>query len=412
MSYHSAIRAWNRLTSGRRRLVCLSICVYVATTFVVVAGITSGIVQRSVHGRSASLDELQGIEGAQYSAIARGGYSYNAMRPSNLAWFPMYPLLARALSITTGWPTTVSLLAVSHAALLGAFMVFALYLASGPPGASMPGTPTIAVYTLIGFGVLPGTLFMRLACSESLFAVCSIMSFYAMRRSWPVPMIAIICGLASATRAFGVALALPFAIHLRGQSNSVGVFVRRLAVWGPLSCSGLLVFMLFQWWAFSDALAFAKTQAGWRLRADADPVDKWLALAAWEPVWSVYRPASPEHWRRFSASLGPLGSLQFANPLYFAGGCLLVGIGAWRRWLSREEVTFAAVALLIAYCGRGFEMCMNSQARFVASLFPIYIVLGHVFDLLRPFAATLLLVAAAGQLYLYAKYFAAGYAFF
>ena len=62
-----------------------------------------------------------------------------------------------------------------------------------------------------------------------------------------------------------------------------------------------------------------------------------MAAATLEPLWTVYDKSSPAYWRRHDRELGPTFSLQFANPIYFAGMALLVGYGAWRRWLSAER---------------------------------------------------------------------------
>ena len=65
--------------------------------------------------------------------------------------------------------------------------------------------------------------------------------------------------------------------------------------------------------------------------------------------------------------------------------------------------------ILIPYVAKGFEMCMASQARFVAAVFPIYLVLGNILSRLpRPWAATILVFFGV-YLAVYSAMLAAGY---
>ena len=55
-----------------------------------------------------------------------------------------------------------------------------------------------------------------------------------------------------------------------------------------------------------------------------------------------------------------------------------LGEGSSGRWLSLEEVSLGALLLLIPYVTRAYEMQMGSMGRFVAVVFPIYLVLGQL----------------------------------
>jgi hypothetical protein len=102
-------------------------------------------------------------------------------------------------------------------------------------------------------------------------------------------------------------------------------------------------------------------------------------------------------------------SLQFANPLFFVAAMALTAVGAWKNWLSGNEILLAVGLLFISYAGKGFEMCMASQGRFVAAVFPIYLVLGNIFCRLSwPWTAAILLVFGI-YLAIYSAMLAAGY---
>jgi hypothetical protein len=89
--------------------------------------------------------------------------------------------------------------------------------------------------------------------------------------------------------------------------------------------------------------------------------------------------------------------------------CVLVGVGAARRWLNSYEVFFAIGLIAIPYFTRAFEMCMASQGRFVSVVFPAFIVLARLLSV-SPYGVGLLWLTVSGVLQLlYAALFAAGY---
>jgi hypothetical protein len=163
---------------------------------------------------------------------------------------------------------------------------------------------------------------------------------------------------------------------------------------------------------FGDPGAFARTQDNWRLRQTKCTSGKLVALATAEPIVSVYQPDSRGYWRRLAPPQSALLSLAFANPIYFVGTALLVGYGAWRRWLNASELLLSVGLLLIPYLTRSYEMCMVSHGRFAAVVFPVYLVLGRILAAL-PLAMSMALLALSGALLgMYSAMFAAGYAFF
>ena len=83
--------------------------------------------------------------------------------------------------------------------------------------------------------------------------------------------------------------------------------------------------------------------------------------------------------------------------------------GKWKGWLNSKETFLAALLILIPYLTRGFEMCMLSQGRFTAAIFPIYIVAGQILAKCRAPWAALLLCFSAVVMAVYAADFAAGY---
>jgi len=95
--------------------------------------------------------------------------------------------------------------------------------------------------------------------------------------------------------------------------------------------------------------------------------------------------------------------------VYFLIGVGLVIAGRWKNWLNSNETVVAALLILIPYVTRGFEMCMLSQGRFIAAVFPIYLVMGHLLSKCPAPCATLLLCFSALVMAIYAAQFMAGY---
>ncbi len=370
-------------------------------------------------------------DGNWYRQIAAEGYTYRPRGRSNVAFFPVYPLLGRALIAATGIRAEAALLIVSNLSLLAVLAMLGFYARDR----YHDGPDELADYALLAAALFPTGCFFRLAYTESTFLLVAILAMYAMLRRWPLWGIAFIVGAATATRPVGVALLAPLGIHVWRRTFAThqpeasarkplataqlqpatpssdeaasaearpgrppprrwfarrrfGLFGARLSMYLPLACWGLALFIVYQHRAFGEPLAFAKVQTNW-----GSPVpwrEKAVALAALKPIWSVYDPKSRSYWMDHDPMGIPWLSLQFANPIFFVSALALTAIGAFvpfrqtfaggarRRWLSLEEASLAAMLLLIPYMTRAHEMDMGSMGRFAAVAFPIYLVLGQL----------------------------------
>ena len=124
--------------------------------------------------------------------------------------------------------------------------------------------------------------------------------------------------------------------------------------------------------------------------------------------------------RYISATRGPTGddwnldrwprpNLAFANPIYFLLAITLVTLGAWKGWLNSRETLLAALLIFIPYIMRGDEMCMLSQGRFMAVVFPIYLVMGQVLSRIPSPYAAMVVGLFVFYLAIYSMHVAAGY---
>jgi len=193
-------------------------------------------------------------DGGWYRSIAVDGYFIKPERPSNVAFFPLYPYLARVVGWVVGGPF-VGALVVSNAALVGS-IYFLRRLGDEWFGESVSRR---AVVFLL---VFPASFFFSACYTESLFLCLSAgaMTYYLRGRY-------LACGVlgffAMLTRSTGVVLFLALAadaaweVYRRREAFSPRMF------WLLLIPSGLGVFMLVLDYQVDDPWAFARGMHYW-----------------------------------------------------------------------------------------------------------------------------------------------------
>lgn len=345
-------------------------------------------------------------DGQWYLRIARDGYFYDPQSMSSVAFFPAFPLAGRCLARLTGLDYDLALTLTANLCFFLALGLFGDYLRRRP---ELP--PGAVVYAPLVLALFPVGFFFRMAYSDALFLLLAILILYGLARRWPILAVAALVGLATAARPVGVALLPPLLLAAWRRYDSPSRRLALFAVAAPLCVWGLAAYMIFQSIRFGEPLAFVHTQEHWRFRSKAGIEEQLLASAMLDPLWTVYDESSPAYWRRHDHELGPTFSLQFANPLYFAGIALLVGYGAWRHWLSAEETLYAAGVLLIPYVVKAHDGCMNSHARYALAAFPAFIVLGRLLSALPSPYVAIILALSGFLLGTYAALFAGWFLF-
>lgn len=351
------------------------------------------------------LDVLTSWDGQWYLRIAERGYWYERGQASAVAFFPTYPLAIRGLCALTRLPSHWIGLVISHGSLWLALAVFGRYLAER----LRDGSRDMA-FALWALALFPTAFFMRMVYSESFFLLLCVTLFLGMQQRWPSWLLGVLVGTITATRPVGAVALAPLCVHVWGQAPTHGAAVRRLLVVGALGIWGLAAFVAYQWAAFGEPLAFVKTQHFWRLRPTLSAGQLLLALASWEPIWSVYVAGLPGYWRSIDPGVPLVFSYQSANCVLFVAAAILLGVGWWKAWLNRPELAFGVSHLAFTYTMAGYRFCMLSQGRFVSVVFPIYIVLGMILARLPRWAAVCVLVLFAFYLAAFSAMLAAGYA--
>ena len=326
----------------------------------------------------ASLDVWSRWDGAHYLAIAHDGY-----RGANLAFFPLYPVLIRAVVTFAGNPV-VAAIAISNVSLLVALA----FLRRVSADVFDDGVASRAIFYTATF---PTAVFFSAAYTESLFLALSVATFfYLRRRNWLIA--GFLGGLAALTRVEGVLLLAPFAIEVfehRRALNASGMRLDRAsrnapAVGALMIVFGLVTFMLLSALLSGDPLYFAHVQAHW----NRHPAWPWASIE--RSLHEIVTSHDP-----------PTLAVQSIELCFALATIALVVYGA--RLLPWSFTAYAACSLLVPL----FTGSLMSTERFSLTLFPIFMVLGVAGR--RPFVDSAIRTISLPLLGAFTLLFAAAY---
>jgi hypothetical protein len=345
-------------------------------------------------------------DGAWYVGIVKDGYSYDPSRQSNVNFYPLYPLLARLTKVITGIDPRICLLLVSNAAFAIGCVLLSLYMRTRQADAIKPRYESVLLCILL----VPTSFYFRIAYSESLFFCLSVAVFLAIASRAPVPVVAGLAGLTTATRSVGVAFLPVVAWYAWQRSPQFWKRAANLAA-VPLSLSGLIGYAGWLALRFGDGFAFVKTQQHWKLRPLPDGISVVKEYARLAQIVDVFNSHSPCYWATKTPEGIALFNLSFMNPCVFVCTLGLIALGARKRWLSGYEAIASLGFLLIPYFSIGYRVCMQSHARYALVAFPAMIVLAILIERLPHWCQSTLLAMSGALLAAYATLFFARYLF-
>ena len=287
-----------------------------------------------------------------YFSIARNGYYANPVGESSIPFFPLYPLLMRAVAWVLGGSDAAIWIAgigISVAAFVGALLALHRFTEG------IFGDGETARRAVLYLAVFPFSFFLTTVYAESLFHLLTILAMSAAHRSrwWPA---GIWGGLAALTRPYGVLLAVPLACFALAGRPSFRELARRgtAVLLVPL---GLATYCLYVYTLTGSPLAWLEANRHWDYTLGNPPGQRLLEFVSmlWRSPYNVLvTPA--ELYQVFHATTGVL--FLTLTPWVF----------------TRVGVPFGAyvlVTLLIPLTGSQLE----GIGRYSANLFPVFMLL-------------------------------------
>lgn len=247
----------------------------VALFVVVTAGLTSVVaavdaVRPSAGGTGQTwIDGWFQFDSGWYAGIAQFGYSYTPGQQSAIAFFPVYPLLVRAVAAVVGDVQLAGQL-VALLSGLAAVVLVGSWAWRRLPRRSALLTIAVALtypYTLF----LHGTMY-----ADGLYLLLAVGAFVLVDRRWYLAA-GVVGALAAASRPFGIAVAVGLVVRilelLAQETGRTGwrdlvASVRRVRFRHAgvlVSFAGLLAWMAYLGAEFGNPLAFVETESspGW-----------------------------------------------------------------------------------------------------------------------------------------------------
>lgn len=308
-----------------------------------------------------------------YASVAQGGYVLEEGK-SNLAFFPLYPLLIRAvhtaLPINYFWlGQIIALIAV----IIGMCVWYRL--------ARLDYSEQRSKLSLLYLIAFPTSFFLISVYSESVFLLLLLLSFYfARKQKW---LYAVLCaGLLTATRVVGIFIIPALLFEYLAQKDFKFQNIKKDAGLLLLIPLPFLAFLLFSHLRFGNALAPFLAQQEFARQVTLIPVHVWSYL---HDTLDVAGTVMKKQFYIF---------YDLAALVVF----LFLIIWAWvKQAVRRSYLVFAIFALLLPV----FSGTLTSLSRYVLVLFPAFFALAsfqnRYFKIIYFIIAIPLLLTAAYQ---------------
>jgi mannosyltransferase PIG-V len=287
------------------------------------------------------LDAFSRWDATNYLRIATDGYRVS--QPTDVAFFPLYPLLVRSVSSAVGATgeagSQVIAILLANVALLAALVVL---VELADLDLDTPTASRTALYAL----VFPTSFVLSAAYAESLLLFLTTAAMLAGRRQhwW---LAGALGALATLARPVGFLILLPLAIEaiaLRRQPGAWRSIPGLLLV--PAALTGYGLFLALQ---FGDAFAFLGAEASWGRHL----------MPPWETLAAFFGEPLQVHSGEHSA----------VNLLFTVLGVVLA-VAAWRL-LRPSYAAFLTALILVPLCSGS----LLSMPRFLVADFPVFLVL-------------------------------------
>jgi hypothetical protein len=301
-------------------------------------------------------------DAAWFLAIATRGYD---AADGSAAFFPLYPLLIRAVAWLPGVGSLGAALVVSNACFAGALVM--LHGLTRLEGMSREA----ARLTVLLIAIFPTAFFFLAPYSEGPFLLASVSAFWFARRDrWGLAALA--GALAASTRSVGLLLVLALGVEavMRSRADGRPLVPRLLAA----LAAGIGPLLYLAWWriAHDDALAPWRAQRNWQRETQVP--------------WRTVLDAASDAWSR--------GGYWLLDALVVAIVLLAVLAGLRRLRPSYSVYALASLAVPLVYVWPARPLL--SMPRFVAVVFPAFWVMARAAERHRISTPAVVAVFAGG----------------
>ena len=281
-------------------------------------------------------------DAVHYIDIATIGY-----HGTDMAFFPLYPLLIAGLGAVIGNHLVAGLIISNIALFFGLLFLYKLV--------EHEFDRNVARRAIFYISIFPTAVFFSAVYPEALFFMLSVASFYYMReRRW---WLAGIIGLfAALTRVEGILLMVPFAIEWcvayrpwrpENRQNMRPALLHLAPI--LLIPLGLLLYMGYLWVLNGDPLYFSHVQVNWNRHF----------AAPWTSVINC--------WHKITHSTSPQTVANQILELAFTALMISVLIAGWKR-LKPSYIAYMALSILLPMS----TSSLMSMPRFALVLFPMF----------------------------------------
>ena len=301
-----------------------------------------------------------------YVDIAEYGYDSPETHEFAEAFFPLFPMAIRALSLIGFNPVFAGMLISAIASVVALAYIYRLAEEELYPGAGRRAALYLAVF--------PTAVFLTAAYSEALFLAGAIAAFYYARRSdWRA--VGLPAAVAMGTRIAGVFLLFGLAIQFIMQRDFDRRKVMTAVGAGAIALLPLLAYMGFLWIANDDPFYFFTAQReGWS-RELTSPIDSFLAT--WRTFEGDYSSNWLLAWRvEIAAAIAGVffvgwayAKREFGYAVYMGTLLIPLLVSSWYLSIPRMLLSMFPIPLFIAGITRGegrHDLVLATSAIFAA----------------------------------------------
>ena len=312
-------------------------------------------------------------DGLLYLDVAAQGYPEGHLTGvGGPTFFPLYPLVVRAVTEFFGGPLSRGGLSVFGVLVSLIAFYFALYFVYRI--AEEGWCVRVAQGAVLTLAFFPTSFFFNSVFTESLFLALSAGAVWAVRVRKDFLLACLLAGLATATRNIGVFLLIPLVLEWWRARRDYGW----RGIYLALAPAGLLAYMAYLWWRFGEPLAFYTEQSRWERGAssiDAIVVNA-FSLAYGVSLGLLLDPATYESFSFERLFIVLRWQEDLYNLVFFLAALLVLGVG-WKLlpdglWVY--SFWLIATPAIVGPLGDPLQ----STPRYLLVAFPLFIVLGVI----------------------------------